>query len=80
MLRINAARISVAMTLQPLLAGFLKAYPDVLPQPAAAAVQAEGIRGLCAGALWQALSCSKGRRASASRSSGRKVRHVGVGM
>jgi DNA-binding transcriptional LysR family regulator len=28
-LRINAARISVAMTLQPLLAGFLAAYPDV---------------------------------------------------
>lgn len=28
-LRINAARISVAMALQPLLAGFLKAYPDV---------------------------------------------------
>ena len=29
MLRINAARISIAMVLQPLLAGFLKAYPDV---------------------------------------------------
>ena len=29
MLRINAARISTAMVLQPLLAGFLKAYPDV---------------------------------------------------
>lgn len=28
-LRINAARISVAMVLQPLLAGFLKAHPDV---------------------------------------------------
>jgi DNA-binding transcriptional LysR family regulator len=28
-LRINAARISVAMVLQPLLAGFLKAYPNV---------------------------------------------------
>jgi DNA-binding transcriptional LysR family regulator len=28
-LRINAARISVAMALQPLLAGFLKAYPQV---------------------------------------------------
>ena len=28
-LRINAARISTAMVLQPLLAGFLKAYPDV---------------------------------------------------
>jgi DNA-binding transcriptional LysR family regulator len=28
-LRINAARISVAMTLQPLLAGFLAAHPDV---------------------------------------------------
>jgi len=28
-LRINAARISVAMVLQPLLAGFLKTYPDV---------------------------------------------------
>jgi DNA-binding transcriptional LysR family regulator len=28
-LRINAARISVAMALQPLLAGFLKAYPEV---------------------------------------------------
>ncbi|HSV71870.1 MAG TPA: LysR family transcriptional regulator [Methylibium sp.] len=28
-LRINAARIAVAMALQPLLAGFLKAYPDV---------------------------------------------------
>ncbi len=28
-LRINAARISIAMVLQPLLAGFLKAYPDV---------------------------------------------------
>ena len=28
-LRINAARISVAMVLQPLLAGFLQAYPDV---------------------------------------------------
>jgi DNA-binding transcriptional LysR family regulator len=28
-LRINAARISVAMVLQPLLAGFLKAYPEV---------------------------------------------------
>ncbi len=29
MLRINAARISIAMVLQPLLAGFLKTYPDV---------------------------------------------------
>jgi DNA-binding transcriptional LysR family regulator len=29
LLRINAARISVAMTLQPLLAGFLAAYPEV---------------------------------------------------
>lgn len=29
MLRINAARISVAMTLQPLLAGILAAYPEV---------------------------------------------------
>ena len=29
MLRINAARISTAMVLQPLLAGFLKAFPDV---------------------------------------------------
>lgn len=28
-LRINAARISTAMVIQPLLAGFLKAYPDV---------------------------------------------------
>jgi DNA-binding transcriptional LysR family regulator len=28
-LRINAARISAYMVLQPLLAGFLKAYPDV---------------------------------------------------
>ena len=28
-LRINAARISTAMVLQPLLAGFLKAYPEV---------------------------------------------------
>ncbi|KAA0999962.1 hypothetical protein FVF58_40875 [Paraburkholderia panacisoli] len=28
-LRINAARISTAMLVQPLLAGFLKAYPDV---------------------------------------------------
>ena len=28
-LRINAARISVAMVLQPLLAGFMKAYPNV---------------------------------------------------
>ena len=28
-LRINAARISITMVLQPLLAGFLKAYPDV---------------------------------------------------
>ncbi len=28
-LRINAARISIAMVLQPLLAGFMKAYPDV---------------------------------------------------
>lgn len=28
-LRINAARISVAMALQPLMAGFLKAHPDV---------------------------------------------------
>ena len=28
-LRINAARISIAMVLQPILAGFLKAYPDV---------------------------------------------------
>ena len=28
-LRINAARISIAMVLQPLLAGFLRAYPDV---------------------------------------------------
>lgn len=28
-LRINAARISVAMALQPLLPGFLRAYPDV---------------------------------------------------
>lgn len=28
-LRINAARISVAMVLQPLMAGFLKTYPDV---------------------------------------------------
>src|SRR6478736_3691379 len=28
-LRINAARISIAMVLQPLLAGFLKAYPGV---------------------------------------------------
>jgi DNA-binding transcriptional LysR family regulator len=28
-LRINAARISIAMVLRPLLAGFLKAYPDV---------------------------------------------------
>jgi len=28
-LRINAARISIAMVLQPLLAGFLKTYPDV---------------------------------------------------
>ena len=28
-LRINAARISIAMVLQPLLAGFLEAYPDV---------------------------------------------------
>ncbi len=28
-LRINAARISIAMVLQPLLAGFLKAFPDV---------------------------------------------------
>jgi DNA-binding transcriptional LysR family regulator len=28
-LRINAARISIAMVLQPLLAGFLKAYPEV---------------------------------------------------
>jgi len=28
-LRINAARISTAMVLQPLLAGFLEAYPDV---------------------------------------------------
>ena len=29
LLRINAARISIAMALQPLLAGFLQAYPDV---------------------------------------------------
>lgn len=29
LLRINAARISIAMVLQPLLAGFLKAHPDV---------------------------------------------------
>lgn len=29
LLRINAARISIAMVLQPLLAGFLKAYPEV---------------------------------------------------
>jgi DNA-binding transcriptional LysR family regulator len=29
LLRINAARISVAMTLQPLLAGFLKTHPEV---------------------------------------------------
>jgi DNA-binding transcriptional LysR family regulator len=29
LLRINAARISIAMALQPLLAGFLKAYPEV---------------------------------------------------
>ncbi len=29
LLRINAARISIAMALQPLLASFLKAYPDV---------------------------------------------------
>lgn len=28
-LRINAARVSIAMVLQPLLAGFMKAYPDV---------------------------------------------------
>jgi DNA-binding transcriptional LysR family regulator len=28
-LRLNAARISIAMVLQPLLAGFLKAHPDV---------------------------------------------------
>ena len=28
-LRINAARISIAMVLQPLIAGFLKAYPDI---------------------------------------------------
>jgi DNA-binding transcriptional LysR family regulator len=28
-LRINAARLSIAMVLQPLLAGFLKAHPDV---------------------------------------------------
>ena len=28
-LRINAARISIAMVLQPLLAGFLESYPDV---------------------------------------------------
>jgi DNA-binding transcriptional LysR family regulator len=28
-LRINAARISIAMVLQPLLAGFLRTYPDV---------------------------------------------------
>ncbi|HYK00034.1 MAG TPA: LysR substrate-binding domain-containing protein, partial [Burkholderiaceae bacterium] len=28
-LRINSARISIAMVLQPLLAGFLEAYPDV---------------------------------------------------
>ena len=29
LLRINAARISIAMVLKPLLAGFLKTYPDV---------------------------------------------------
>src|SRR5471032_2405605 len=29
LLRINAARISTVMVLQPLLAGFLKAYPDI---------------------------------------------------
>lgn len=29
LLRINAARISIAMVLQPLLASFLKAYPDI---------------------------------------------------
>jgi DNA-binding transcriptional LysR family regulator len=29
LLRINAARISIAMVLQPLLAGFLKAHPQV---------------------------------------------------
>src|SRR3954463_8609630 len=29
LLRLNSARISIAMVLQPLLAGFLKAYPDV---------------------------------------------------
>src|SRR6218665_250909 len=29
LLRINAARISIAMVLQPLLAGFLEAHPDV---------------------------------------------------
>lgn len=29
LLRINAARISIAMVLQPLLAGFLQAYPEV---------------------------------------------------
>jgi DNA-binding transcriptional LysR family regulator len=29
LLRINAARISIAMVLQPVLAGFLKEYPDV---------------------------------------------------
>jgi DNA-binding transcriptional LysR family regulator len=29
LLRINSARISIAMVLQPLLAGFLKAYPEV---------------------------------------------------
>lgn len=29
LLRINAARISIAMVLKPVLAGFLKAYPDV---------------------------------------------------
>ena len=28
-LRINAARISIAMVLQPLIAGFLKSYPDI---------------------------------------------------
>jgi DNA-binding transcriptional LysR family regulator len=29
LLRINAARIAIAMDLQPILAGFLKTYPEI---------------------------------------------------
>jgi hypothetical protein len=64
-LRINAARISVAMAVQPLSAGFLEVYPDVQVELTNDEGDADIVEGLprCSGSAFSSpASATTGQR------------------